>query len=77
MDLIVHVGGAVRCIYGESINLATLGRLRITRASRVEPDASGHWYADMSPVGGPALGPFGKRSEALAAESAWLRDRLT
>ena len=76
MDLIVQSGGSVRCIYGEVIDLAALGRLRITRASHVEPNQAARWHADMSPVGGPVLGPFNHRSEALAAESAWLSDRL-
>lgn len=26
------------------------------------------WWADLTPCGGPVLGPFAKRSEALAAE---------
>ena len=42
--------------------------LTITRASRVEPDAEGFWWADMGPVDGPVLGPF----RALQAESGWL-----
>ena len=28
--------------------------------------------ADLSPVGGPMLGPFSKRSQALNAEQDWL-----
>ncbi len=32
----------------------------------------GRWHADLSPVGGPVLGPFGQRSAALAAETSWL-----
>ena len=77
MDLIVQSGGSVRCVYDEAIDLAALGRLRITRASHVEPDASGNWWADLSPVAGPALGPFNHRSEALAAEANWLNAHLT
>lgn len=30
------------------------------------------WQADMSPVGGPVLGPFKTREEALKAEHDWL-----
>ena len=30
------------------------------------------FWADLLPVGGPVLGPFDERPEALAAESAWL-----
>ena len=44
------------------------------RASHVEPDEDGNWYADLSPVGGPTFGPFpnDQRDAALAAEAAWL-----
>ena len=72
MQLIIAPGGAVRCIYGEEIDLATLGSLAITRASNVEPDQHGRWWADLSPIGGPVEGPFDLRSEALAAEHVWL-----
>jgi hypothetical protein len=72
MQLVVEPGGVVRCIYGEEINLAALGSPAISRASHVEPDQQGRWLADMSPAGGPLLGPFPNRSAALAAEHAWL-----
>ena len=38
-----------------------------------EPTPSGDWLADLAPVDGPQIGPFDKRSEALAAEVAWLQ----
>ena len=72
MDLVVTPIGQVRTIYDEVLDLAALGRPVIARASHVEPDASGRWLADLSPVDGPLLGPFALRSEALAAEVAWL-----
>lgn len=72
MQLIVSVTGRVRCVYDEVIPLASLGRLAIRRASHVEPDSSGRWFADLAPVGGPMLGPFPRRSDALAAERTWL-----
>ena len=72
MDLVIDVGGQVRCLYGEAIALASLGKLSISRASYVEPDALGRWQADISPAGGPVLGPFALRSQALSAESLWL-----
>jgi hypothetical protein len=72
MQIVVTPAGAVRCLYDETIDLAALGRLEITRASHVEPDANGQWTADLTPVGGPVLGPFDHRSEALEAERAWL-----
>lgn len=72
MQLIVEPGGTVRCIYDEMLDLSTLGSPTITRASNVEPDQQGRWWADLSPIQGPTLGPFRQRSEALAAEHSWL-----
>jgi hypothetical protein len=72
MLLVVEQGGLVRCLYGEAVDLSTLGVLSIRRASHVEPDRQGAWWADLSPLGGPRLGPFPQRSLALAAEQAWL-----
>ena len=72
MDLIVSPGGTVRAVYSEEIELDSLGHAVITRASHVEPDERGCWLADLSPVAGPVLGPFLRRSEALDAERAWL-----
>ena len=72
MQLIITSDGQTRCIYGEEIDLAQLGELSIRRGSHVEPDSHGRWFCDLSPVAGPQLGPFSTRSEALAAEIAWL-----
>ena len=72
MELIVQLGGRVRCVYGEEIDLAQLGRLSISRGSYVEPNETGRWHVDLSPVGGPRLEPFSCRSDALAAEVDWL-----
>ena len=72
MELVVNSTGVVRCLYEETLSLESLGTLRITRASHVEPDSAGKWYADLAPVDGPRLGPFSRRSEALAAECDWL-----
>jgi len=72
MDLVVSADGVARCIYDEALDLREIGKLQITRASHVEPDRDGFWWADMGPSGGPVLGPYGSRSEALGAERAWL-----
>ena len=74
MDLVIDAVGQVRCLYGEAIPLASLGAISIRRASHVEPDNQGRWRADLAPAGGPMLGPFDRRSEALAAEARWLLD---
>ena len=73
MDLVIDPRGGIRCLYGEAIDLAALGRLFVIRASFVEPDAVGKWWADLTPVSGPRLGPFVRRSQALEAERAWLQ----
>ena len=72
MQLVIQPDGAVQCLYDEAIDLHTLGRPVIRRASLVEPNTDGRWHADLTPVGGPVLGPFRHRSGALAAEAAWL-----
>ena len=46
------------------------------RQQHVEPNVEGNWFADLSPVGGPTLGPYKLRSEALQAEKEYLNDRL-
>jgi len=72
MVLVIERGGRVRCLYDEAIDLAALGAVSIARASHVEPDRAGAWWAELAPVHGPRLGPFAKRTAALAAERAWL-----
>ena len=76
MMLVVNPQGGVRCLYDEAIDLASLGPLSIRRASYVEPDEHGQWWADLAPVAGPKLGPFALRSAALDAERQWLEDYL-
>ena len=70
MELIVSPTGEVTTLYTEVFDLAALGALNIARASQVEPDEQGRWFAHI--IDGPTLGPFGRRSEALAAEVTWL-----
>lgn len=72
MHLLIDRRGCIRCVYGESIDLSGLGDLSIRRASHVEPDEDGQWWADLSPVDGPVLGPFDRRGAALASEQEWL-----
>jgi hypothetical protein len=72
MHLVVDPRGVVRAVYAEAIDLSCLGTVTIRRASHVEPDAASRWWANLAPVGGPMLGPFVRRIEALAAEVTWL-----
>ena len=72
MQLVIQPDGSVRCVYSETIDLHALGNLNISRGSHVEPDSDGQWFANLSPVAGPRLGPFSKRSDALDAETEWL-----
>ena len=77
LELFVGSDGNAKCLYGETLNLSALGSLSIERASHVEPDDRGRWTVDLSPVGGPTLGPYLTRSHALAVEAEWLtRHRL-
>lgn len=72
MQLIISPDGSIRCLYDETLDLTAIGATKIRRASHVEPDEHGGWTADLGPVGGPTLGPYSIRSEALAAEQVWL-----
>ena len=73
-ELIIGLGGNVRMIYSELIEANALGDPKIERGSHVEPDQNGLWWADLSPINGPKLGPFLMRSRAIEAEIAWLRE---
>jgi len=78
MNLFVRPDGTAQCLYSEDIDLTKLGALGIARASHVEPTATlpVKWCADLAPVGGPMLGPFDTRNQALAAEEAWLNNKM-
>ena len=73
-EVIVEPNGMVRFIYDDDLAdvMQDVGSLSIARASHVEPGAGG-WFADMSPVGGPKLGPFNTRRVALESEVNWLK----
>lgn len=80
-DILIHEDGRFEAVYSDvdgvvgantPATLSALGNAHTCRASHVEP-AGNAWTADMAPVGGPVLGPFPLRSDALAAERNWLR----
>jgi hypothetical protein len=72
-EIQIRVGaGKLRYIYNDDLSsLNNLGEVNIRRASHVEPKGS-EWFADLSPVDGPILGPFALREKALQAEIDWL-----
>jgi hypothetical protein len=74
MQIVVQPDGSVCTLYDEAIDLAALGQLTIRRASHVEPDEFGSWWADLALVGGPRLGPFDRRSLALTEERIWIEN---
>ena len=69
----VSPGALVRFLYADSLcGLLNIGEATIKRGSHVEPTALNLWVADMSPSGGPKIGPFRLREDALDAEATWL-----
>jgi hypothetical protein len=70
--------GTLEFVYhDEFVDLLREGDADVDRASRIEPwgKNGGKWYAEI--FGGPTLGPFDLRGEALAAEVDWIeRNRL-
>jgi hypothetical protein len=73
--LSISTDGVVRTIYNDAVVdlLQKMGKAKIKRASHVEPNPNGDgWIADMLPVGGPVLGPYPLRINALDAEVEYL-----
>jgi hypothetical protein len=63
----------------ELAGLCELGETEMQRASHVEywPHfKGGGWCADLSPVGGPLIGPFKHRGDALRSEHDWINRNL-
>ena len=74
--MIVAATPKMKFIYKDELRpLLEMGKASVRRASHVEPCGT-QWTADLSPVGGPLLGPFDLRQEALDAEVAWLAEHL-
>ena len=77
MQVVIGTTGAVRFVYKDELSgLLDEGEATVRRASHVE-HSSGGWFADLGPVGGPILGPYKLRQDALAAEVAWLEEHGT
>lgn len=73
MVVLIDPTGTVTLLYTELVPLTALGPQTLVRASHIEPEADGQWFAAI--VDGPRLGPFPRRSDALAAEVAWLTEQ--
>ena len=77
MNIRIGTDGTMKLLYTEDLgDLNKFGTPRIRRASHVEPDKKGRWWANLKPVGGPKLGPFKRRTEALRAEVEWIEKRV-
>jgi len=78
VHLYVDEDGSVTFVHDDRVAeaLGDLGKATTTRVSHVEPDHLGGWAADMRPLGGPVLGSYRTRQEALAAELEWVAQYL-
>lgn len=72
--------GTLEFLYGDDLSpLMSLGNTTIQRASTVDPrqeNGQVNWYADLALSGGPELGPFPTREEAIVAETTWLNQNF-
>lgn len=73
-EIVIMRDGTIHFIFYDELKpLLDIGKSQVRRASHVDPTPDGlHWYADLSPVSGPKLGPFDTRDEAINEEVAWL-----
>ncbi len=73
VNIFIREDGIIQFIHSDELApLFQEGKASIRRASSVEPTEDGQWMADLKPVGGPVLGPFTLRRDALAAEVDWI-----
>lgn len=77
MDIFINGDGSMQFVHDDDLAEALSGGVTVTRrASHVEPDEQGRWMVDLSPVGGPLVGPFSRRDAALAWEVEWLTQQF-
>jgi hypothetical protein len=72
IPIVIDSGGVLKMVFDDRFDPRYVGEMTIRRGSHVEPTTEGRWTADLSPAGGPILGPFDSRKEALDAEVIWL-----
>lgn len=79
IEIVIHVDGTIQMVHDDDAAGLFKGETVTTfRASHVEPNPSGAgWIADMRTVGGPVLGPFERRDEALNEEVRILTAMMT
>jgi hypothetical protein len=75
MKIKIEKNGTLRCVYSDEIDLRTIGRLTVTRASTVEfnPDSQ-QWNARLTD--GTHVGNFESRQDAIKKEIVVLESRL-
>lgn len=74
-SIVINEQGGMRFVWNDDLSgLRTLGTTSIRRASRVEADENGRFWAILEPVGGPTLGPFDLYGDAVAAEIDWIEN---
>ena len=73
MIIDVLPSGQLMFIYDDELReIIEHGESVMKRVSHVEPDEDANFTADLSPIGGPVLGPFRLRQEALK----WLESHV-
>lgn len=78
INIFVGDDGSISYVYDDEVDRFFRGagfEGVVRRASRVEP-CEGGWSADLALVGGPVLGPFEDRAQAIAEEVEWLNRNL-
>ena len=76
MQIIVKPTGVFISVYDDAFDYGDFCKPQIRRVSQIEPDDSGGWIADLSPINGPKLGSFDKRNEAIEAELEYVNAML-
>lgn len=63
-------------VYDDDLRfLFSLGDTKINKASHVLPEGTS-FFADLAPSGGPKIGPFDRRNDAIKGEQAWLNHQM-
>jgi hypothetical protein len=75
-EIFILPDGTVKFLYYDELKpLLSIGTgTTVRRVSHVDPEITGDglkWFADLSPMDGPKLGPFETRQLAIDAEIKW------